>query len=91
MMARVPMMMDTRRASDEAIDRAFRSNLLWLLEERELSQAGLSRACDIHVNTIRYYTRGGHPSLVPLVRMADALGVSIDELVGHIPHRHMPE
>src|ERR1700754_2812342 len=52
-------------------------------EELSLSQAELARAAGVHVRQIRRYESGEQqPVLAVAVRMAAALGVTLDELAG---------
>jgi transcriptional regulator with XRE-family HTH domain len=57
-----------------------------LREERGMTQEDLARASDVSVWTLRRWEQKGSTPLVRvLVRVADALGVSLDELVGRVP------
>ena len=52
-------------------------------EELNLSQAELARAAGVHVRQIRRYESGEQqPVLAVAVKMAAALGVTLDELAG---------
>src|SRR3954468_20272987 len=52
-------------------------------EELNLSQAELARAAGVHPRQIRRYESGEQqPVLAVAVRMASALGVTLDELAG---------
>ena len=51
-----------------------------------LSQAELAERMDISAKTVSGFERGRHlPSLVTLVRLAEALRVSVGELLGEQP------
>lgn len=52
-------------------------------EEKGLTQAKLSEAAEVTDETISRLERGAfEPSLTTLIRVADALGLSLDQLVG---------
>lgn len=69
------------RSKDELM-RSFRYNLIDAIAERGTNQMKLSKAIGASDNAVHMYCRGkAMPTLVPLVRMADALGVTVDDLV----------
>lgn len=54
-------------------------------EEREYSREQLARKAGIHAQLIVRWEYGiSSPTLLPLIAVADALDVSLDELVGRI-------
>lgn len=58
-------------------------NLQRALKERNMTQAELARQTGIDPANISMYCTGAHtPGIDKLVRIADALHVSLDELVG---------
>lgn len=55
-------------------------------KRKSVSIAKLSRMSGIHQNTIRNSETNKHMSnIYTIMKLADALGVSIDEYVGHEP------
>jgi transcriptional regulator with XRE-family HTH domain len=57
-----------------------------LRRERGLSQEGLAAAAGVPVGTLRGWEYGRRtPLLDAAVKLADALGVSLDELAGRTP------
>lgn len=60
-------------------------NLVRLRKERGLSQEKLARIADISYNTlIKLETEGiKNPRIETVIKLANALGVSIDELTSH--------
>src|SRR3954465_12046535 len=61
----------------------FRGIIRTRREDLHLPQAELARAAGVHVRQIRRYESGEQqPVLGVAVRMASALGVSVDELAG---------
>jgi len=59
-------------------------NLKKLRKQRKLSQEKLARLADISYNTIIKIETGkaNNPTFVTLSKLADAFGVSMDELAG---------
>ena len=59
-------------------------NIKKLREQKKLSQDKLARLADIPYNTLVKIESGrsNNPTFSTLSKLADALGVSIDELVG---------
>lgn len=55
-----------------------------LRKEKGFTQEGLARSADISYHTIIKLESGGikNPKIETVVKLADALGVSVDELVG---------
>jgi transcriptional regulator with XRE-family HTH domain len=69
------------RDKDEIVH-AFRYNLLDAINDNGTNQAKLAHAAGASANAVHLYCHGKSvPTLVPLVRIADALGVTVDELV----------
>lgn len=61
----------------------FPAALRALMDERELTQSALAQASGLRQGSISDWLAGRHePSLSALAAMADALGVTIDVLVG---------
>jgi len=62
-------------------------NLKKLRQKKGWSQEKLAREASISYNTLIKIERGGikNPKLETLIKLAKALGVSIDELIGKIP------
>jgi transcriptional regulator with XRE-family HTH domain len=57
-----------------------------LRDERGMTQEDLAKASGVSIWTLRRWEQKGHTPLVRvLVRVARALGVSLDELVGYTP------
>jgi transcriptional regulator with XRE-family HTH domain len=57
-------------------------------EERGLSQAALGKLAGVEARQIRRYEAGeSHPTLPVAVKIAKALGISVDELAGLATHR----
>jgi transcriptional regulator with XRE-family HTH domain len=57
-----------------------------LRDERGLTQDDLARASGVSIWTLRRWEQKGHtPLLGAVVKVADALGVSLDELIGRTP------
>ena len=72
-------------ASDLVVSRQFAANLLRTLEERGMTQMDLVRATGEGQSTINAICSGKHsPRLGVVTRIADALGMSIDELAGNL-------
>ncbi|MBI3864172.1 MAG: helix-turn-helix transcriptional regulator [Planctomycetia bacterium] len=62
---------------------AFRESLKKLREIRNLTQSELGERAGIAAAAVSHFETGQRvPSLDSLVRLADALGVSVDELLG---------
>ncbi|HEY3598939.1 MAG TPA: helix-turn-helix transcriptional regulator [Paraburkholderia sp.] len=60
----------------------FPARLLQLRKSCGLTQQELAEAATLHVNQVRRYEAGSaQPTLEALVRLAQTLGVSLDELV----------
>ena len=54
-----------------------------ILVEYKTNPIELADKMDVPRNTIyRYMSSGGHPDMLNLMKMADALGISMDEVVG---------
>lgn len=60
------------------------SNIKKLRKQKKLSQDNLARLADIPYNTLIKIESGrsNNPTFETLSKLADALGVSLDELVG---------
>lgn len=60
------------------------SNIKKLRKQRKLSQDKLARLADIPYNTLIKIESGrsSNPTFESLMKLADALGVSLDELAG---------
>jgi transcriptional regulator with XRE-family HTH domain len=57
-----------------------------LRQEKGLSQSQLADAAGIPIGSLRNWERGRRePLLGTAARLADALGVSLDELAGRVP------
>ena len=56
--------------------------LLELMDDRGMSQSELARRSNVAVSNINRYLKGGDMAASKAVRIADALGVSVDELLG---------
>ena len=73
----------TRRRESTVWEIEMGSRLKKLREDRGLSQAKLAAAAGVPVGTLRYWEYGLRtPLLDAASRLADALGVSLDELAG---------
>ena len=60
----------------------FPTRLIQLRKAADLTQQTLADSASIHVNQIRRYEAGtAQPTLDPLIRLAEVLHVSLDELV----------
>lgn len=61
-------------------------NLAKLRKQRGLTQEGLARKADISYHTIIKLESGGinNPKIETVAKLADVLGVSIDNLIGRI-------
>ncbi|MEW5897359.1 MAG: helix-turn-helix transcriptional regulator [Nanoarchaeota archaeon] len=59
-------------------------NLSKIRKEKELTQEGLARKADISYHTLIKLESGGieNPKIETIIKLSDALGISIDELVG---------
>lgn len=67
-------------------ERSFGSNLQSLRELRGLTQAELGKRAGMAAASISHFETGQRtPSLESLVKLADALGVSVDVLLGRAP------
>jgi transcriptional regulator with XRE-family HTH domain len=65
---------------------AFRSNLLAFRKLRSLTQSQLGGRAGIAAASVSHFETGQRvPSLESLVKLADALGVSVDALLGRVP------
>lgn len=65
--------------------------LFEILVSRGMSQADLCRISGLSSGVISSYINGRRvPSIVGAIRIADALGVTLDELVGREPTRYAP-
>ena len=61
----------------------FPTNLRQIREQRQLTQSDLARLCDLSEKQIGRYERGvGDPTIEPLTKIAKALSVSSDYLLG---------
>ena len=61
---------------------SFPSRLIHIRKAQGLTQQGLAEASELHVNQIKRYEAGSaQPTLEGLVKLAQALHVSLDELV----------
>ena len=58
-------------------------NLRALRKAAGLKRVEFAKKLDLKVTTVANYENGAEPRLDTLIEMADLLGVSIDELVGH--------
>ena len=58
----------------------FIENLLLELNKRNISKAELARAADIPNSTIRSWEKGSQPTIDKVIKIAEYLNVSIDEL-----------
>lgn len=59
------------------------NNIRWRREAKGLSQSELARQCDVTASAINKFESGLKvPSLVTAVALADALGCTVDELLG---------
>ncbi|HJN75623.1 MAG TPA: XRE family transcriptional regulator [Myxococcota bacterium] len=66
----------------EDLSKNLSKNLRYLRERRNLTQAGLSRLCEVPRSTIaNLEAGGGNPTLAVLARIASALQVSIEEIL----------
>jgi transcriptional regulator with XRE-family HTH domain len=55
--------------------------IAWLREQRRMSQADLAAAVGISQPTLSRFERGdGQPNALTMRRLADALGISVDDL-----------
>ena len=71
------------RRMDEAPDTRFGAIIRRLREDLGLSQSELARNAGVHLRQIRRYESGEQQPVLPVaVRLADALGVSVNELAG---------
>ncbi len=69
-----------------AVSQSLRANLSALREMRGLTQAELGSRAGIAAASISHFETGQRiPSLDSLIRVADALDVSVDALLGRIP------
>jgi len=61
-------------------------NLAKLRKEKRLTQEGLARKADISYHTVIKLESGGikNPKIETVIKLANALNVSIDELVGKV-------
>lgn len=59
-------------------------NLAKLRKEKGLTQEGLARKADISYHTLIKLESGGikNPKIETVTKLADALGVSVDSLIG---------
>lgn len=74
----------------EALSAHLAKNVAGLREQRRLTQGQLARLAGIPRSTLTYVESGnGNPSLVNLVRLSQALQVTIEELLA--PPRHTTE
>jgi transcriptional regulator with XRE-family HTH domain len=74
-----------RREEDEAIAAAFGRRLREIRLERELTQERLAEAAGVHPTFVSNLERGYRvPTLVTLVRMADALEIGLPELLDRV-------
>jgi transcriptional regulator with XRE-family HTH domain len=61
---------------------SFPSRLIHIRKAQGLTQQGLAEASELHVNQIKRYEAGSaQPTLEGLIKLAQALHVSLDELV----------
>lgn len=59
------------------------NNIRWRREAKGLTQPELGRQCDVSAAAINQFEHGLKvPSLVTAVALADALGCTVDELLG---------
>jgi transcriptional regulator with XRE-family HTH domain len=73
--------MATRKGAPAPL--AFDQILSTLRRARKLSQEELAKAIGVHTNVLGRYERGGtKPSIEVAAKIAEALGVSLDQLVG---------
>lgn len=60
----------------------FPTRLVQIRKEKDLTQQGLARAAQLHINQVRRYEAGtAQPTLEGLIKLAKALHVTLDELV----------
>lgn len=65
----------------------FSQNLKEFRTKRNMSVRAFSQALSIPYTTYSNYEAGGEPKLDTLIKIADYLNVSVDELLGYIPKR----
>lgn len=67
----------------------FGARLAELRQGRGMTQVQLAQAADTTQRAISYYeNEAGHPPVDAIIRLADALGVSSDELLGMCNGKH---
>jgi len=70
----------------------FRLQFRTIRERRGLTQVALGQRAGIAPASISHFETGQRvPSLESLVKLADALGVSVDELLGRVPEDASPQ
>ena len=58
-----------------------KNNIRTVRKSQKLTQDKLAEICDLDINTIRNTERGRSiPSIITIVKISEALGVSIDDL-----------
>jgi len=73
-------------SASPSVGRAFSANLKAMRELRKLTQAGLGARAGMAAASVSHFETGQRiPSLESLVRLADALEVSVDTLLGRAP------
>jgi transcriptional regulator with XRE-family HTH domain len=70
----------------------FNQRLVQLRKERHLSQGELAQRAGVHANVIGRYERGAaKPSIEQLLKIAEALNVSLDYLTGKVDEPIEPQ
>lgn len=59
-----------------------------LMDSKGVNANLLAKNSGVSVNTIYTWQKGSSPSLDKLIPIADALGVTLDELAGRVPPQH---
>ncbi|HEU5150661.1 MAG TPA: helix-turn-helix transcriptional regulator [Iamia sp.] len=77
--------MPRRREEDAAVAAAFGRRLREIRLQRELTQERLAEAAGVHPTFVSNLERGYRvPTLVTLIRMADALEIGLPELLDRV-------